>query len=88
MGSSANVCCDYLCRHPDYQRSPCSTPRLRTCCTSPPQAWTGRRWRPGSRGKAMSPEQSDDKNVHNAKMKVNNIMISIQQVVFTLQRRK
>ena len=89
MGSSANVCCDYLCRHPDYQRSPCSTPRLQTCCTSPPQAWTGRRWRPGNRGKATSPGgQSDDEHVYKAKRKVNNIMISMQQVVFTLQRRR
>ena len=70
MGSSANVCCDYFCRHPDYQRSPCSTPRLQTCCTSPPQAWTVRRWRPGSRGKAVSPGQGDHRHIHNAKMKV------------------
>jgi len=70
MGSSANVCCDYCCHHPDYQRSPCST-RLQTCCTSPPQAWTGRRWRPGSRGKATSPGgQGDDQQVYNAKRKV------------------
>ena len=85
MGSSANVCCDYCCRQPDYQRSAC----LRTCCTSPPQAWTGRRWRPGNRGKATSPGgQSDDEHVYKAKRKVNNIMISMQQVVFTLQRRR
>ena len=33
---------------------------LPTCCTNPPQAWTGRRWRPGSRGKEANPGQYDE----------------------------